>query len=76
VDKRVVYVQLTDVGLELIEKVAAAHFANEHNLLVGLTQAEQRQLAQLLSRLERSLDVYETTLRTNGQGHGRLDDAV
>jgi DNA-binding MarR family transcriptional regulator len=76
VDKRVVYVQLTDVGLELIEKVAAAHFANEHNLLVGLTQAERRQLAQLLSRLERSLDVYETTSRTNGQGHGRLDDAV
>ncbi|HEY6493725.1 MAG TPA: MarR family transcriptional regulator [Trebonia sp.] len=75
-DKRVVYVQLTDTGLDLIEKVAAAHFANEENLLVGLTVTERRQLAQLLSRLERSLDVYETISRTGGQGAEGLGDAV
>jgi DNA-binding MarR family transcriptional regulator len=75
-DKRVVYVQLTEAGLELIEKVAATHFANEENLLVGLTQSERRQLGQLLSRLERSLDAYETTLHADGQARGRLDDAV
>jgi DNA-binding MarR family transcriptional regulator len=75
VDKRVVYVQLTDPGLELIEKVAAAHFANEHDLLVGLVPSERRQLAQLLSRLERSLDVYETMSRTDGEAANRLDDA-
>lgn len=75
-DKRVVYVQLTDLGLELIEKVAAAHFANEQNLLVGLTATERRQLGQLLSRLERSIDVYETTARTSGRDRGELNDAV
>lgn len=62
-DKRVVYVKLTEKGLELIEKVAADHFANEEKLLVGLTTSERRQLGQLLSRLERSLDVFEATAR-------------
>jgi DNA-binding MarR family transcriptional regulator len=76
VDKRVVYVQLTHAGLELIEKVVAAHFANEQELLVGLTASERRQLGQLLNRLERSIDVYETTARTAEQAGGRLDDAV
>lgn len=62
-DRRVVYVALTDAGVELIEKVAAAHFANEENLLVGMTATERRQLGKLLSRLDRSLDVYEATAR-------------
>lgn len=75
-DKRVVYVQLTPRGLELIERVTAAHFANEERLLIGLTATERRQLAQLLSRLERSLDVYETAARTAGQRRGDIDDAV
>ena len=74
VDRRVVYVRLTEAGLELIEKVAAAHFANEENLLVGLTATDRRQLAQLLSRLERSLDAYETASRTGGRG--KLDDVI
>jgi DNA-binding MarR family transcriptional regulator len=73
VDKRVVYVQLTDAGLELIETVVAAHFANEKDLLVGLTVSEPRQLGQLLSRLERSIDAYEATSRTGEQDR---DDAV
>ncbi|MET7996718.1 MarR family transcriptional regulator [Amycolatopsis sp. NPDC005232] len=75
-DKRVVYVQLTDKGLGLIEEVAAEHFANEESLLVGLTATERRQLAQLLSLLERSLDVYETTSRTEEAGSDRFGDAV
>lgn len=75
-DKRVVYVQLTDAGLELIEKVAAAHFANEEKMLVGLTSTERRQLGQLLSRLERSIDVYETSNRAAEQGRRPLGDAV
>jgi DNA-binding MarR family transcriptional regulator len=73
VDKRVVYVQLTDAGLALIETVVAAHFANEKDLLVGLTVSEPRQLGQLLSRLERSIDAYEATSRTGEQDR---DDAV
>ena len=76
VDKRVVYVKLTDVGLDLIEKVAAAHFLNEQDLLVGMTATERRQLSQLLSRLERSLDAYEAASRTDDSGAGRLGDAV
>ena len=62
-DRRVVYVRLTETGREVIEKVAAAHFANEAKLLVGLTTTERRQLGQLLSHLERSLDVFEATAR-------------
>jgi DNA-binding MarR family transcriptional regulator len=76
VDKRVVYVQLTDAGLALIEEVVAAHFANEKELLVGLTASERRQLAQLLSRLERSIDAYEAASRTGEQPPGPLGDAV
>lgn len=74
-DGRVVYVRLTDFGLGLIESVVAAHFANEERLLVGLTGSERRQLAGLLSRLDRSLDAYETTARTlGGDGHRRGSD--
>ncbi len=65
-DGRVVYVRLTDLGIELTESVVAAHFANEDELLVGVTGTERRQLAGLLSRLERSLDAYEATSRTRG----------
>ncbi|OZD68864.1 MarR family transcriptional regulator [Rhodococcus sp. 05-340-1] len=64
-DRRVVYVQLTDDGRHLVEAVAADHFAAEDALLVALTATERRQLGQLLSRLERSLDVVEATTRTN-----------
>lgn len=64
VDRRAVYVQLSESGLELIDKVAALHFANEQDMLVGMTITERRQLAQLLSRVEVSLDVHEATVRT------------
>lgn len=63
-DRRVVYVRLTDVGLELTESVVAEHFSNEQALLVGMTGSERRQLAALLTRLDRSLDAYEATSRT------------
>jgi DNA-binding MarR family transcriptional regulator len=64
-------VALTGVGLELIEKVAAAHFANEEKLHIGMTATERRQLGQLLNRLERSVDVYEATERREYGGVAR-----
>lgn len=65
VDRRVVYVELTDKGLALIDEVAAAHFANEARMLSGLTQSEQAQLAKLLSRLEHSLDLAEMSANSS-----------
>lgn len=54
-DRRVVYAQLTDAGLELTDRVAKEHFANEARMLSGLSKAERVQLAGLLAKLERSL---------------------
>lgn len=58
-DGRVVYVTLTAAGLELIDAVVEEHFRNERRMLMGLTATDQRQLAALLSRVERSLDLAE-----------------
>lgn len=54
-DRRVVYAQLTAEGLELTDRAAKEHFANEERMLSGLTAADRRQLAALLAKLERSL---------------------
>jgi DNA-binding MarR family transcriptional regulator len=59
-DRRVVHIQLTDEGLTLTDKVTGAHFANELRMLAGLSTTERSQLARLLSRLERSLDLAES----------------
>ncbi|MBN9759511.1 Transcriptional regulator, MarR family [Pseudonocardia sp. Ae406_Ps2] len=56
VDGRVVHAQLTPSGLDLVDQVTRAHFANEREMLAGLDEAEQRRLARLLRRLEQSLD--------------------
>lgn len=63
-DRRVVYAQLTDKGLEVINTVAEAHFTNEDRMLAGLTAAERRQLGWLLSKLERSLEHAERSVST------------
>lgn len=55
-DRRTVHVQLTEEGLDFVDRVSAAHFANESRMLSGLTATEQERLADLLSRLEGSLD--------------------
>jgi DNA-binding MarR family transcriptional regulator len=54
-DRRVVYAQLTEAGLELINQVAREHFDNELRMLSGLSRPERAQLAGLLAKLERSL---------------------
>jgi DNA-binding MarR family transcriptional regulator len=62
-DGRVVYVQLTDKGRKFIDEVVDDHFSNEKRMLVGLTAAERKHLAELLGRLERSLELAELTSR-------------
>ncbi|ALG86339.1 MarR family winged helix-turn-helix transcriptional regulator [Gordonia phthalatica] len=59
-DRRIVYVCLTTSGLSLIDQTASAHFSNELRLLQDLDENDQRQLADLLRRLENSIIDAET----------------
>lgn len=61
-DRRVVYAQLTDKGLQVIEDAAVAHFANESRMLAGLSEAERDRLAGLLRKLEHSIESSESTV--------------
>ncbi|QND56873.1 MarR family winged helix-turn-helix transcriptional regulator [Mesorhizobium huakuii] len=54
-DRRGIVVQLTEKGLALIDEAVTAHVANEHEILAGLTRAEQETLARLLEKLIGSL---------------------
>jgi DNA-binding MarR family transcriptional regulator len=54
-DRRVVYAQLTADGLKLVDEVSQVHFENERVMLDGLTATDQKQLAGLLRKLERSI---------------------
>ncbi len=50
-DRRSMLVQLTDHGLEVIDRAVTDHVANEERLLEGLDRAERATLDQLLRRL-------------------------
>ncbi|EHK57936.1 MarR family winged helix-turn-helix transcriptional regulator [Allomesorhizobium alhagi] len=54
-DRRGVIVQLTEKGRALIDEAVTAHVENEHQVLAGLTRAEQDRLAELLEKLIRSV---------------------
>lgn len=54
-DRRGVVVQLTEKGLALVDEALAAHVANEHEILAGLTREERETLAKLLEKLIGSL---------------------
>lgn len=54
-DQRMVYVELTDAGRDLVDKAADVHFENLQRMLDGLAPDEQRDLARLLGRLYDSL---------------------
>jgi DNA-binding MarR family transcriptional regulator len=56
-DGRVVHVTLTEAGLRVVDAVVDDHFRNELRMLAGLTATQRRELAELLSRLERSLEL-------------------
>lgn len=54
-DQRIVHVQLTASGLQLIDRATDAHYANLNRLLTGLSPEEQETLATLLSKLYGSM---------------------
>jgi DNA-binding MarR family transcriptional regulator len=54
-DRRGVLIALTAKGREAVDGALVAHMENEQALLSGLTRAEQRQLADLLRKLQLSL---------------------
>ena len=58
-DRRGVIITLTDAGRALIDGVTEAHLENEHRLLSALTEAEQRQLADLLRKLRIGVNATE-----------------
>lgn len=69
-DRRVVYIELTSAGHNLIDTVLERHFSEQNSFLAGLTRTEQRQLAELLSRLEVSLEVAERMREEPSQSAG------
>jgi DNA-binding MarR family transcriptional regulator len=54
-DRRVVYVQLTERGRELVDSILTSHFEEQERMVGFLSAAERRQLARLLAVLEASL---------------------
>ena len=54
-DRRGTLISLTPEGRRLIDALTPAHLDNERRILGGLSEAEQRQLADLLRRLQLSL---------------------
>ena len=54
-DRRGTLIGLTAQGRALIDELTEAHLANERRILDGLSQAEQRQLANLLRKLQLGL---------------------
>ncbi|WP_068252181.1 MarR family winged helix-turn-helix transcriptional regulator [Janibacter corallicola] len=54
-DNRVVYVQLTAKGRQVVDRVAEAHFANLGHLLDQMSATERTSLAKGLNKLEQSI---------------------
>jgi DNA-binding MarR family transcriptional regulator len=54
-DRRATLITLTEAGHELIDATTEAHLENERRILSGLTDAEQRRLADLLRKLQLGL---------------------
>ena len=54
-DRRGTLITLTDRGRELIDTLTAAHLENERRILAALSEADRRQLADLLRKLQLGL---------------------
>ncbi|MDH6590165.1 DNA-binding MarR family transcriptional regulator [Variovorax sp. TBS-050B] len=50
-DRRSILVRLTPAGLALIDRMLPLHVANEQRALASLSQKDQKQLGELLTRL-------------------------
>jgi DNA-binding MarR family transcriptional regulator len=58
-DRRGVLITLTPKGRSLVDNASVKHMANEQRIISGLTEAEQRQLADLLRKLRITLPPLE-----------------
>jgi DNA-binding MarR family transcriptional regulator len=54
-DRRGTLITLTDAGRELIDRLTPAHLENERGIIAALSEAEQRELAELLRKLQLGL---------------------
>lgn len=54
-DNRVVHVQLTDKGKDLVDRASEEHFGNLAQMLLAMSDAERRNLAKGLKKLEQSI---------------------
>ena len=76
-DNRVVYVELTDSGRQLVDRAADVHFANMNRMLEQLTSDERTTLASLLGRLYESVQgtvaALDAPLDEGGSGSERGD---
>jgi DNA-binding MarR family transcriptional regulator len=61
-DNRMVYVQLTNSGRELVDRAATVHFKNLARMLEDLPSQEREDLARLLGRLFDSLEKTASAL--------------
>jgi DNA-binding MarR family transcriptional regulator len=71
-DKRVRKVVLTDLGRSYAEKIKATHAGIYKELFVGLSADEQKQLSELLKKLNTSLDdkvAADEKVALEGRGH-------
>lgn len=69
-DRRVVTAELTEQGLKTIDEAIERHLELFQDMLAGLTKAEQRQLATLLTKLESSIADHlarQATTREDGR---------
>jgi DNA-binding MarR family transcriptional regulator len=57
-DRRGILIALTEDGRELVDSTVAHHLDNERRILGALSQTEQRQLADLLRKLQLGLPPY------------------
>lgn len=60
-DRRGVKISLTTKGFELVEEAVTAHVEGEQRLLDALSHEERQHLAELLSRLTRSMQARQQT---------------
>ena len=55
-DRRGLMISLTAAGRAIVDRAVADHVDNEHRLLVGLSAAERKSLANLLRKLSVASD--------------------
>ncbi|GAB7007425.1 MarR family transcriptional regulator [Nocardioides sp. AN3] len=64
-DRRVVYSQLTQKGLGVIDRAIVTHLEREHALLEGLSERDVTALTGLLRKLEDAIIASEAAVRTS-----------